>query len=149
MSKTTQKELLLQSDMVESLKKQGWYVVRTVDRFKAGRPDMRIAKLGYGQIDVELKYSVDPWDENALTDTGIRKLQWIKIAEMNMGGIPTVGLIYSETENVFFVSNVLREPFPPATRRVKKLPHPEIINGAEFFETAMRYIKCLSLSKRP
>lgn len=145
MSKTKQKELILQSDMIDGLVKQGWYCVRTVDRFKAGRPDLRIAKRGYGQLDVELKYSVDPWSEDAISDTGLRKLQWLKIAEMNRGGIPTVGLVFSEIRDEFFVTNILREPFPPKARRVTKLPKPLIIDGAKLFETAMGYLKCLSL----
>jgi hypothetical protein len=137
-----QLELKLQADMIKSLLKQGWFATKTSDRFKAGRPDLRIAHRDFGQMDVELKYSLDYWDVGDY-DTGLSKLQWLKIKEMNGHGMPAIGLVYAEKFDLFFVTTVLREGLPPVDRRVLKLPGSEVIHAPDLFVTAMEHLNDL------
>lgn len=135
----SQLELKLQGDMLKSLRKQGWWADKTSDRFKAGKPDIRIGHASFGQLDVELKYIQDDFSEE--TETGLSKLQKIKMEEMNKAGMPAVGLIYSEPLNTFFVTNILRDTLPPPARCALKLPKAEVIEGPVLFVKAMEYLK--------
>lgn len=137
-----QLELKLQGNMLESLHKQGWFATKTSDRFKAGRPDLRIGHRDFGQMDVELKYSLDYWDIGDY-DTGLTKLQRIKIKEMNQHGMPAIGLVFVEKLDLFFVTTVLRETLPPPERRVLKLPGTEVISAPDLFVTAMEHLNDL------
>jgi hypothetical protein len=138
-----QLELKLQEKIMDSLHRQGWFVTKTSDRFKAGRPDLRIGNRRYGQMDVELKYSLDTWDLPVVLDTGLSKLQRIKIREMNQHGMPAIGLVYSEVLDLFFVTTVLREALPDARRQCKKLPGSEVISAPDLFVTAMEHLNDL------
>lgn len=136
-----QLELKLQGKIIASLLKQGWFATKTSDRFKAGRPDLRIGHDDYGQIDVELKYSLDDFSEECAV--GMTKLQWLKLKEMNQHGLPAVCLVYSEPLDLFFVTTVLRDTLPPPARCFKKLPGSEVLSGPVLFVKAMEYLNDL------
>lgn len=138
-----QLELKLQEKMIGSFHKQGWFATKTSDRFKAGRPDLRIAHLDFGQMDVELKYSLEDWADCFLFDTGLSKLQCIKIREMNQSGMPAIGLVFVEKRDLFFVTTVLRETLPEAPRQCLKLPGSEVISAPDLFVTAMEHLNDL------
>ena len=154
MGKTTQKELLLQADLIGTkfdkkgkrvdtgLIGQGWFATKTTDRFKAGRPDLRIARADFGQMDVELKYVVDDYNKAPPEGipAGLTKLQWLKLKEMNEHGMPAICLVYMEAHKQFFVTTVLRDIFPAANRCVTELPGGKVIDGAELFKTAMEHL---------
>lgn len=146
MSKTKQPELLLQAKMIgntqtikdkaSGLRGQGFYAEKQSERFKAGRPDLRLARKDVGQCDFELKYlsaSLEPGVE-----LGFTKLQWLKLKEMNEHGIPAVGLVYVEQKDLFFVTleRVLYEPFISTRYLCSKLPAPQIIDGVALFGAA-------------
>lgn len=135
--------------MITSLLKQGWFATKTSDRFKAGKPDLRIGHDAYGQMDVELKYSLEDWADNFVFDTGLAKLQEIKIREMNQHGIPAVGLVFVEKRDLFFVTTVLREALPPPERCALKLPGAEVISGPVLFVKAMEYLNDLGYHTSP
>jgi len=135
-----QLELKLQSDMIKSLHKQGWYANKTVDRFKAGKPDLRIGHGDYGQLDVELKYQFD--DFSVETDVEMTKLQMLTLRGMNRHGIPAVCLVFSEPLNIFFVTTVLRETLPPFARCVNYIKS-EVILGPVLFVKAMEHLNDL------
>lgn len=137
-----QLELKLQAKMIDGLHKQNWFATKTSDRFKAGRPDLRIAHRQYGQMDVELKYSLEFEDEEEY-ETGLKKLQRIKIREMNDHGMPAIGLVFVEKRNLFFVTTVLRETLPDARRQCLKLPGAEVISGPDLFVTALEHLNDL------
>jgi hypothetical protein len=134
-----QLELKLQSDLIKSLLKQGWFATKTSDRFKAGRPDLRIGHDDYGQLDVELKYSLVDFSEEE-EETGLTKLQKIKIEEMNKHGMPAVGMVYVEPRNLFFFTAVLRDTLPPLQRCVNRLPGSDVISGPVLFVKAMEHL---------
>lgn len=136
-----QLELKLQGKIITSLHKQGWFATKTSDRFKAGRPDLRIAHDDYGQMDVELKYSLDDFAKEH--EVGMTKLQWLKLKEMNQHGMPAVCLVYSEPLDIFFVTTLLRETLPPSPRCFKKLPGSEVLSGPVLFVKAMEYLNDL------
>lgn len=144
---TVQLELKLQGKMIPALQNQGWFATKTSDRFKAGRPDLRISREDLGQMDVELKYSLSDFSKE--DDTGLTKLQWIKIKEMNAHGMPAVGLVYSEPLDLFFVTSFLRDTLPPVERRVVKLPGNKIINGEALFVTVMEFLNETGQYKNP
>jgi len=135
-------ELGLQGKVMEDLTNKGWFVTKTSDRFKAGRPDLRIAHRDFGQLDVELKY----WAHTVSSDfikeeeTGMTKLQWLKMREMNRNGMPTICLIFVESLNWFFVTTLLRDTLPGAARRVLRELPPGIISGAKLFTTARSHL---------
>lgn len=142
-----QLELKLQAKIIARFHLQGWFAEKTSDRFKAGRPDLRIGHRDFGQMDVELKYSLEDWDidrsELEGYDTGLTKLQWLKIKEMNGHGVPAIGLVFVEKLDLFFVTTVLRETLPPPARRVLKLPGSEVIHAPDLFVTAMEHLNDL------
>lgn len=147
MSPLKKQELKLQAEMLDGLHGQNWFATKTSDRFKAGRPDLRIARRGFGQIDVELKYSLDDFSEE--TPTGLTKLQWLKITEMNEQDMPAVGLVYSAPLDLFFVTLLLRDTLSQHDRRViRKLPRPQVIDGKELFEVATEYLTASGYTPR-
>lgn len=133
-----QLELKLQAKMIPSLHKQGWFAEKTSDKFKAGRLDLRIGNTRYGQLDVELKYQMTDFAE--IETTGLSKLQYYRMKDMNEHGMPAVGLVYVEPLDLFFVTTVLREALPPLPRRVVKLPGSEVISGPVLFVKALEYL---------
>src|SRR4051812_43351493 len=113
MAKTKQEELLLQAKLIGypekhekgplGLRGQGFYAEKQSERFKAGRPDVRVGRSDQGQLDFELKYLTA--DLQAGVETGLTKLQWLHLRDMNSHGIPAVALIYAEQRpNIFFVT---------------------------------------------
>ncbi len=156
MSKTDQPELLLQADIVghrgdkkttaSGLRGQGFWAEKTTDRFKAGRPDLRISRNDVGQLDVELKYcELDILHGDDEIDLGFTTLQWLKLKEMNEHGMPAVGLVYFARTNFFLltIDRVLRRPLPVTPYTCLKLPSPKIIDGAELVRTAKEYLNGL------
>ena len=135
--------------MMDALKSQGFFATKTSDRFKAGRPDLRIAHRKTGQLDVELKFATHPLEKlwapvnyPRIVDTGIRKLQELKIKEMNLHGIPAIGLVYVECLGVFRVTNFLRDTLSGPGYYVKKGDHKgNVIDGYELMEAAAKYLK--------
>lgn len=144
-----QLELKLQAKLITSLQQQGWFATKTSDRFKAGRPDLRIGHNDFGQLDVELKYSLEDWHDLKERDTGLSKLQQIKIKEMNQHGMPAIGLVFCEDFDVFFVTTVLRDTLPGPQRCVEKLPGSGVIAGPALFVTAMEHLNDLGYHGTP
>lgn len=152
MGKTTQKELLLQAELLGTkfdkngkrvdtgLIGQGFFATKTSDRFKAGKPDLRLARLDLGQMDVELKYLVDELSPSLSVHNGLTKLQWLKIKEMNEHGIPAVCLVYAEKDDYFYVTTLLYDTLPPVEHRVKSQGKGKVIDGVELFATARSYL---------
>lgn len=135
-----QLELDLQGKMIKGLKSQGWWADKSSDRFKAGKPDLRIAHNDFGQMDVELKYSLEGFLGEVPRETGLKRLQQIKIEEMNKAGMPAVCLVYSEPNEWFFVTLLLRDTLPNAWRCVSRRSAPEVISGPELFAAAMGHL---------
>ena len=133
-----QMELKLQNKMKSALHSQGWYAEKTSDRFKAGRPDLRIGNKQFGQLDIELKYRYEGYAVE--TEVGMTKLQWLTIKDMNEHCLPAVCLVYSEPLNVFFITTLLRDVLPPPSRRVLKLPGSDVIDGATLFTKSMEHL---------
>lgn len=142
MSKTRQQELILQGKIIPALQSQGWVALKTSDRFKAGKLDLRMGHPRWGQMDVELKYSDGDFRE--LADTGLSRLQQIKMREMNEHGMPAVALVYSSPLRLFFVTSLLRDKLPPPSRCVRRGPvDASIIDGKSLFKAAMEYLNDL------
>lgn len=126
---------------------QKFFVTKTSDRWKAGKPDLRIGRSDMGQLDVELKYIDWPKqsiDEAREIDIGATKLQWLIIREMNEHGLPAVFLVYVEAYDRFIVTTdrVLRAPFHwGAPHAIAKLPDPQVIDGVVLFTVAREYLK--------
>jgi hypothetical protein len=137
MAKTQQEELKLQSDLMGGLRGDGFYCEKQSERFKAGRPDLRIARADQGQLDAELKYVYGSLSDPEI-EFGFTKLQWLKMREMNEHGIPAVGLVYLASHNFFILTldMVLRPGETKDPRVCLKLPAPRIIDGVALFETA-------------
>jgi hypothetical protein len=136
-AKTQQEELKLQAELIGGLHEQGFYCEKQSERFKAGRPDLRIARGDVGQLDAELKYVYGSLMDKEI-DFGFTKLQWLKLREMNNHGIPAVGLVFLAQHN-FFLLTLDRVLHPASTGgpwTCLKLPAPRIIDGAALFETA-------------
>lgn len=158
MAKTQQLELLLQADIIGSrgkvgatkakdkphgLLSQGFWADKTSERFKAGKPDLRISRADVGQLDVELKYcDADILHDKGEIDLGFTKLQWLKLREMNQHGIPAIGLVYMARQNFFLITNdrVLCYGWTNPPYTVMKLPAPQIIDGAELVTNARKYL---------
>lgn len=151
MAKTQQQELLKQTEIIgaasdpkkgpSGLLSQGFWISRTVDRIKAGRPDLRIARLDLGHLDIELKYCHN-WGD--MVETGLTGLQWLKIRQMNEAGVAAICLVYVPAAicpmPYFVVTTLLRERLLASPYRVMELPRPSIIDGAELFRVARLYL---------
>lgn len=126
---------------------QGFHVEKRTERFKSGKPDLRIGRKDFGQLDVELKYlrgSKDEIKDMREIPTGMTKLQWLCLRTYNEHGIPAVCLIYVECYDQFWltVNHILRRPLrwnEPCV--LPKLPSPMVIDGEGLFETAKEYLK--------
>lgn len=148
MAKTRQPELILQPKIITSLHKQGFLALKSSDRFKAGRPDLRTGRKDLGQIDFELKYCTEPmsnlWFEPGKPrefDTGLRLLQQLKMGEMNEHGMLACGLIYVEAMERFFVTLLLRDVLPPLTRCVLRgNSDDDIIDGEALYAATKGYL---------
>jgi len=145
-SELKRKEEKLEKELMAGLKQQGFLATKTSDRFKAGRADLRIGHKDWAQMDVELKYNDWPMSElekadGSEIDTGMTKLQWLKIGELNSHGMPAVCLIYFEALDEFRLTTLLRYPLSLAGGCVvRKLPPPRVIEGGELFVKAMELL---------
>jgi hypothetical protein len=139
MAKTRQRELVLQSKIIGSLTAQGCLVLKTSDRFKAGKPDLRVGKRGFGQYDYELKFSEDEFSTDA--PTGITRLQQITLRRMCEHGMPSVGLVYSAPRNTFFVTMLLRDVLPPPPRCViRGTTDVQTVDAQQLFNATRDYL---------
>lgn len=137
----TKQERKFQSEqLLPALKAQGFFASATNDMFKAGKPDFRLARRDLGQLDVELKYSIDLWEPGKQYDTGLVKLQELRMKDMNKAGMPCIGLVYVVPLELFFVTTVLRDTLPGSGRCVAKFPKPAVIAGEDMFNIAMRHL---------
>lgn len=126
---------------------QGFHVEKRTERFKSGKPDLRIGRRDFGQLDVELKY-ID-WPKEALdaareVDTTMKKIQWLNMRTYNEHGMPCICLVYIEAYNEFVITTnqVLRTPLYKHGQRVLPyVPHPMIIDGERLFLVAREYLK--------
>lgn len=126
---------------MEGLQKQGFRAKKTSDRFRSGEPDIRVGRRDLGQLDIELKYYYGLRIPDGEFETSIRKLQWLRIIEMNQSGMPAIGLVYIPDSREFLVTSVLRDTLSDDWRRVpRKLP-PSVIDGVQLFGVARRYIE--------
>lgn len=92
-------------------------------------------------MDVELKYYHDGGVPEGEFETGIRKLQWLRITGMNQSGMPAIGLVFIPDASVFLVTSVLRDTLSGSAWRVlRKLP-PILLEGEQLFNVARRYIE--------
>lgn len=137
------KEDKLKGDVKDDLTRQKFYAEKVSDKFKAGRPDLRLGHLEFGPLEVELKYNVLPLhmleDADDL-DSGMTKLQWLNLRRMNEHGMPAVCLIYYEALGYFGVTTLLRDTLPPPTRRVTRVTKGGVIQGSELYTSAMEYL---------
>lgn len=125
---------------------QGFLVEKRTERFKSGKPDLRISRKDLGQLDVELKYN--DWPKESIwavreVDTGMTKLQWLTLREYNKHGRPAVCLVYFEAFGTFLITTdqVLRQPLRTPCRYVlPKLPAPQVMDGDDLFNLAMEYL---------
>lgn len=150
MAKTKQEELLLQADIVGypeghksgpmGLRGQGFYCEKQSERFKAGRPDCRVARSDLGQLDFELKYVTG--DDLTEIDVGMTKLQWLHLKTMNEHGMPAVCLVYLEKPDLFLVTTemVLHRPLLRGPYACLKLPRPRVIDGVDLFAISKDYL---------
>lgn len=139
MKSVTKEETKLRKAICDGGKLQGWLAEDVNDRFKAGKPDMRLGHIDFPQIDVELKYSLEEFEKEY--DVGLKKIQWLKIRDRNRAGMPAVCLVYSLPLNLFFITTLLRDTLPPPGRCIKKLPDDRVIDLPELHIKTMRYLQ--------
>lgn len=126
---------------------QGFHVEKRTERFKSGKPDLRMGRRDLGQLDVELKYidwPIESIEKARDVDTGMTKLQWLNMRKYNEHGIPCICLVYIEAIERFIIttSQVLRRPLRPDAKTVLKyLPHDIVIDGVELFQKSREYLK--------
>lgn len=158
MSKSRQKELILQGEMLghkndpkkgpRGLRGQGFWAEKMSEQFKAGRPDLRVARCDVGQCDFELKYNDWPMsslEEATDIDSGMTKLQWLNVRWMNEAGVPAICLIYFEALDQFRMTTdrILCGGLSLALPTVLKLPTHQIIDGVELVTTAKEHLRGL------
>lgn len=137
------KEDKLKDDLQKDLKEQGFYSEKVSDKFKAGRPDLRLGHLQLGPLEVELKYNdwpVELLEDAAQIDSGMTKLQWLMVRRMNEHGMPAVCLIFYEALGYFGVHTLLRDTLPPPERRVTRVTKGGVLVGSELYNTSMEYL---------
>jgi hypothetical protein len=154
---TSQLELALQAEIIgaepnrrrgkikgpSGLLGQGFFADKTSERFKAGKPDLRVARLDLGQCDFELKYVTDlklEFGVDIVFDPGFTKLQWFKLREMNEHGIPAAGLLYIERKNAFYLCNLLRPTLRQCYLVGLKESYPRVIDGERLMAAAKEYL---------
>lgn len=121
---------------------QDFWADKTSERFKAGKPDLRVSRLDLGQCDFELKYVREQIDDlDQLFEPGFTKLQWLKLREMNAHGIPAAGLVYVECRDEFVLCNLLRASLRQCYPCGPKLPKPLIIDGEKLIKAARVYLR--------
>lgn len=137
------KEDKLKGELRDDLVKQRFYCEKVSDKFKAGRPDLRIGHLDLGPLELELKYNdwpIESLEEAELIDSGMTKLQWLMLKRMNEHGMPGICLIYYEALGYFGVHSLLRDTLPPLERRVTRVTKSGVLHGPSLYATAMEYL---------
>lgn len=137
------KEDKLKDDIRNDLVKQDLYAEKVSDKFKAGRPDLRLGHRIFGPLEIELKYN--DWPIASLEaaieiDSGMTKLQWLMIKRMNEAGMPAICLIYYEALGHFGVHSLLRDTLPPPERRVVRVTKPGVVHVPELYAVSMEYL---------
>lgn len=126
---------------------QGFHIEKRTERFISGKPDLRIGRKDFGQLDAELKF-ID-WPKKSIEeareiDTGLKKLQWLNMRKYNEHGMPCVCLVYIAALEMFYLTTdqVLRAPLSRhAPYALPYLPHDMVIDGAELFTKARECLK--------
>lgn len=126
---------------------QGFHAEKRTERFKSGKPDLRIGRRDLGQLDVELKYL--DWPKESIEqareiDTGMTKLQWLNMRRYNEHGIPCICLVFIEAhaEFVMTTKQVLRTPLYKHGQHVLPyVPRPMVIDGERLFKVAREHLK--------
>ena len=101
-------ETELRQKMVKEAGKQGCWARSVNDKYISGYPDFRLKSPLYPHLDCELKIcraAASTLSNGREIQSGIEKLQFIEIRDMNKIRIPTVGLIYIEAMDVFTFTN--------------------------------------------
>lgn len=135
-------EIAAEKPLLAALRKQEWYADKLGFPLKAGRPDWRLSHAVFGPLDVEFKVSQLTERElgSGFVPTGITKLQWLKMREMNAHGLHTVGLVYLPLSDEFVITDILRDDLTGTPYRFKKLPKPWLIHGGDFYHMARGYL---------
>lgn len=142
MTKTKQPELILQPKLIDSLTAQGCYCERVSDRFKAGRPDVRVGHTELGQLDFELKYcTLENRKLMSDIDSGMTKLQWLNLRNKNRAAMPAICLIYVQAFDEFVITDVLRPHLQRDVLRVTRQPGDVWISARELFLTTKAYLQ--------
>ena len=126
-------ETKVQGNLIEFWKPQGFRSKKTHEILSSGKPDLRVGNPKYGQLDTELKVKT-----TGITGpkTGITPLQEDTINEMNLHGMPAVGLIWDVPSSTFWLSILgkddIREIAPyrriqPVVHRTKVLCDPLVL----------------------
>lgn len=99
-------ERVLQNYILDVAKNQGFWVSNTNDAFISGKPDMRLSRSDLGQIDIELKMldiSLSTYEACRKVKSGLTKLQFNEIRDMNAGGARAVAMtFYRKTDQFIF-----------------------------------------------
>lgn len=101
-------ETELRQRMVKEAGKQGCWAASVNDKYISGYPDFRVKSPLYPHLDCELKIcraAVSTLSTDKEIQSGIEKLQFISLRDMNRAGIPAVGLIYIEKFDVYTFTN--------------------------------------------
>lgn len=101
-------ETELRQKMVKEAGKQGCWAASINDKYIGGYPDFRLKSPLYPHLDCELKVcraAPSTLSNGREIQSGIEKLQFISIRDMNKFRIATVGLIYIEVMDVFTFTN--------------------------------------------
>lgn len=101
-------ETELRQKMIKEAGKQGCWAAGINDKYISGYPDFRIKSPLYPHLDCELKVcraAASTLTNGREIQSGIEKLQFISLRDMNKFGIPAVGLIYVKEFDVFTFTN--------------------------------------------
>lgn len=101
-------ETELRQKMVKEANRQGCWARNINDKYISGYPDFRFKSPCYPHLDCELKIcraAASTLGRNKEIQSGIEKLQFIEIRDMNKFEIPAVGLIYIQEMDVFTFTN--------------------------------------------
>lgn len=105
------KETELRQKLIKHAKDSGYWAKSVNDRFMSGYPDMRLKVPNYPHIDIELKIldsTISALRRRVEVNSGIEALQAIELREMNLHGIPAVGMVYISAIDKFVFTNKRR-----------------------------------------
>lgn len=98
----SKKEGKLQKNLIPYWEEQGCLrVKKTHEMLSSGKPDLRVGHPVWSQLDVELKVKETGPIGRV---TGVSKLQHETMDDMNLAGMPAVGLVYDEHHNEFWLT---------------------------------------------